>query len=236
MTYKVCFSFLWILLALNSGFCQGRKTLMKSWIKREIYDLSKNQRVDDTTYIRYTFSKNVVYICFSPGWNDNQHPWNLSGNQLTIGISTYTVENLTDSTLTIFIPGFRRIILDDEEYLTRKAENLQVVDQLNGEPVYQATKYVTPRFKVENFRRTIEQNLEGYNIRKATIFIASFIVKKDGTVDKVQVIEGITSGFDAEVCKQLIKTSKKWKPAVYNGQPVQTQMTYTIKYLDSIVK
>jgi hypothetical protein len=93
--------------------------------------LSKNQRVEDMTYTRYSFSKNVVYICFSPGWNDNKHTWNLSGNKLTIGVSTYIVENLTDSTLTIVIPGFRRIILDDEEYLIRKSASSNPNDLYN---------------------------------------------------------------------------------------------------------
>ncbi|MBS1659648.1 MAG: energy transducer TonB [Bacteroidetes bacterium] len=63
-------------------------------------------------------------------------------------------------------------------------------------------------------------------------FNASFIVNKDGVVDSVQVINGITGGFDLEVCRQLKKTSKKWKPAVYKGQPVHARMVYTIKYLD----
>jgi hypothetical protein len=225
-----------MLLTLKAGLCQGNKALTKSWIKREIYDLSNNQKADDTAYLRYTFLKKEVYICFNPGWNDNEQEWNLSGNQLSIGMNTYTVENLTDSTLTIFIAGFRRIVLDDEKYLNQKAEIPRIVDQLDGEPVYEASKYITPRYENEAFRKTIEQNLEGYNIRKATIFAATFVVKKDGTVDKVQVVKGITSGFDAEVCKQLKKTSKKWKPAVNNGQPIQTQMTYTIKYLDSLVR
>lgn len=154
---------------------------------------------------------------------------------MTFGYNTYVIENLTDSTLTISSPGFQRIILDDENYLNRK-EKPTVVAQLGGEPVYAATRYITPRYENEEFRKTIAQNLEGYNIKRAITFSASFIVKKDGTVDSVQVINGITFGFNEEVCNQIKKTSKKWKPAVYDGQPVQTRMIYTIKYLDSIVR
>jgi hypothetical protein len=236
MNLKFHLLFIVVLFAQTTGLCQGKKSIMKSWIKREVYNLSNNQKVDDTLYTRYTLLARAAYISFYPGWNDNAQAWNLSDNQLTIGLVTYTVENITDSTLTISIPGFRRIVLDDENYLNQKADSPRIVGQLDGEPVYEANKYITSRYKREDFRNTIQQNLEGYNIRKATLFVASFIVKKDGSVDNVHVIKGITDGFDAEVCKQLKKTSKRWQPALYKGQLIQTQMTYTIKYLDSIIK
>lgn len=212
-----------LFLALSAtSFCQEGKSIEKSWIKRDVYDLSANQKINDTLYTRYTFSKRSVYLCFYPGWNDNEQSWSLSGDQLVVGVSTYTIESLTDSTLTIFIPGFRRIVLDDEHYLNQRVTTSPVVDTIDNDPVYTATRLIMPRYKGLEFRKTIEQNLAGYNIRRAITFSASFIVKKDGTVDKVQVVKGITEGFDAEVCKQLKKTSKKWSPALYNGQPVAT--------------
>ena len=224
-----------ILFFFSPVFAQGKKNIMRSWIKREAFDLAKNEPVDDTLYTRYSFSKNALYISFYPGWNDYRQDWSLSGDRLTIGYDTYIIESLTDSTLTISLQGFRRIVFDEESYLNRK-EKPVVVGQLGGEPVYEATRYITPRYENEDFQKTIKQNLVGYNIKRAITFNASSIVKKDGTVDSVHVINGITYGFDEEVCKQLRQTSKKWKAAVYNGQPVQARMVYTIKYLDSIVR
>ena len=48
MTSKFCLSLLCMLLTLKAGLCQGNKAITKSWIKREIYDLSNNQNADDT--------------------------------------------------------------------------------------------------------------------------------------------------------------------------------------------
>lgn len=212
------------------------KQILKSWIKREIYSLPGNTRIDDTLYTRYSFQKNKVYISFNPGWNDAKQEWSMEASQLRIGFATYTIEEITDSTLIISSPGFRRILLDNEDYLNRKSTNLQKIGEFNNEPVYKANEYITPRYKKEGLREFISQNLEGYNIRKAITFMASFIIKKDGSVDNIQIINGISEGFDAEVIKQLKKTSKDWTPAFHNGEPIQAQMIYTIKYLDSIVK
>ena len=211
---------------------------MKSWIKRESFTLPDNIRVEDTLYTRFFFRSNTVDIAFYPGWIDNAFPqdWQLSGDQLRIGLTTYTIEELTDSTLIIASPGFRRVVLDDEKRLSQRPENLHAIGVFNNEPLYEGNRFITPRYKKDGFRKFIEQNLEGYNIKKATTFTASFVVKKDGTVDSVQIIKGISDGFNAEVIRQLKKTSKDWTPAVYGGQPIQTQMLYTIKYLDSIVR
>jgi Gram-negative bacterial TonB protein C-terminal len=231
MNTKFWLLFLSAVLALSSGHGQEKKSLLKSWIKWEAYDLANNnQKLEDTMYTRYTFLKNDVYICLTPAWNNNRQSWSLSGDQLTIGIATYTIESLTDSTLTISSPGFRRIVLEDETYFNKRAVPV-IVGQLDGEPVYEADRYITPRYEKEDFRNSLLEGLEGYNNGLAVTFNASFIVKKDGTVDQVKVINSLSSGFDEVVCKQLTKTSKKWRPAVYNGQAVQTRMFYTIKYL-----
>jgi hypothetical protein len=192
-------------------------------------------QIADTLYTRYTFQKNKAYISFYPGWNENQREWELTGNQLTIGFNVYLVDSITDSTLVLSLPGFRRIVLDDENYLNRDSTYLHKIGEFNSEPVFEANKRITPRYKKDNFLEYIRQNLEGYNIKKAITFTASFIVGKDGKVSNVRVQHGISDGFDAEVIKKITATSKDWTPAVFKGEPVQSQMIYTIKYLDSIV-
>jgi hypothetical protein len=227
---------LFCLLCFLKGICQEKKLLLKSWIRKEWYDLATNRRIDDTAYARYTFLKNKAYISMTAPWNGMQQDWQLEGNLLTIGFVHYTIEELTDSTLTISQQGFRRIVLEDESRLNQQAARPAVAGELNGEPVYETTRYITPRYKKDDYRNTLQGGLDGYNIKREITFVASFIVKKDGSVDEVRVIHGITDGFDAELVKRLKKTSGNWTPAVYQGQPVQTKMVYTIHYLDSPVK
>jgi len=236
MQSKSIFFLLCALLIGISCYSQTKKQIVKSWIKREIYSLPENLRINDTLYTRYSFQKSKVYISFYPGWNDNPQEWEMAGNQLRIGFTTYNIDSITDSTIILSSPGFRRIVLDDESFLSQHAEYLHKIGEFNNEPVYEANRWITPRYKKEHLREFISQNLEGYNIKKAITFMASFIVGKDGRVDSVQVTKGISEGFDAEVIRKLKATSKDWTPAVFKGEPVQTQMIYTIKYLDSTVK
>lgn len=233
---KTSLAVLCVLLLSQATFSQEKELLLKSWIKRESYSLPDNIREKDTLYTRYSFQKSKAYISFYPGWNEYQQDWILKSKKLTIGFTTYDIEELTDSTLIISEPGFRRILFDDENYLNQKAPIPPVAGQFDDKPLYKATRIITPRYKDGDLRKFIGQNLEGYNIRKATTFLVSFIVKEDGSVDGIQVLNGISGGFDAEVINKLKMTSKKWVPAVYKGQPVQTQMLYSIKYLDSIIK
>lgn len=217
-----------------SSFCQPEKQILKSWIKKDIYLLPENSRMEDTSYLRYAFQKGKVFISFYPAWNENQETWKMTGNKLRIGIATYTIDTLTDSTLIISIPGFRRYVLYDENYLNQMTETPSKIGEFENEPVYEANHLVTPRYNKGNLYKLITSNLEekGYNVREAATFIASMIIKKDGSVDNIQIIKSIYEGYDTEAIKQLKKTNKEWTPAFYKGEPIQTQITLKIRYLN----
>jgi Gram-negative bacterial TonB protein C-terminal len=233
---KCSFTLLFLLFIHISSHCQEKKQVLKSWVRREVYLLPDNVRLNDTAYTKYSFQKHKVDLFFEPGWNYSQQEWQLTGDQLTIGPTTYTIESITDSTLIVFKSGFLRMVLDNENYLNQKPENLHLIGEFKSEPLYEANKYITPLCKITAFRNFLAQNLGGYHITRAVTFVMSFIVRKDGSIDNIQVVNGISEGFDAEVVRQLTKTGKDWTAAVYKGQPIQTQVTYTIKYLDSIVR
>jgi len=215
---------------------QQKQRLQKSWIKTAVYSLPGNEKLQDTLYTRYTFHKGDAYISFYPGWNGSPNTWSADGDQLTIGFTTWSIEALTDSTLTISQAGFRRMVFYAEDYLARDTAHLVRIGEFNNEPLYKANKYITPRYKKTEFRAFIEKDLEGYNIKKANYFAVSFIISKTGAVEDIRVIKGITEGFDASVIGQLKKTSGSWTPATFQGKPIQSQLIFDIKYLDSIVK
>lgn len=215
---------------------QNQKKIQKSWIKTEIINLSGTETEPDTLYIRYSFDKSILYISFYPGWDDYKQEWVIDGNNLRIGFDTYKIEELTDTTLTIALKGFRRLKFSSEEYLSNQEKNLISLGDFNGKPLYKANNYITPRYsKKTSLPTIIQKHLEGYNIKKANYFLATFIVNTEGKIENVKIVKGITDGFDKEVIKQLLKTSKDWQPAYFKGKPIQTQMVYEIKYLDSLV-
>jgi hypothetical protein len=224
------------MLIVMDSFSQNRKLIQKSWIKISIENLSNRKVATDTLYTRYDFDASTLYISFYPGWDDYQQHWSVNGRNLKIGFDTYQIEELTDSSLTIFLDGFRRIRFLSEQYLSNQEKHLRVIGQCNGKPLYQANQFITPRYKRRmSFPSIIQKEVEGYNIKKATHFIMTFIVDEKGRIENAKIVNGITAGFDKEVISQLMKTSKSWRPAFHKGSPVQTQMFFEIKYLDSIV-
>ena len=48
------------------------------------------------------FRRVEPYISFSPAWDTYKQEWSIDGNRLTIGYDTYTIETLTDTSLTIY--------------------------------------------------------------------------------------------------------------------------------------
>jgi hypothetical protein len=229
-----------ILLSLSTflslaSLGQAQKMIQRDWIKVSIENLSNHEVGPDTLYTRYSFSRSVLYISLCPGLNDYTQTWAMSGNNLTIGFDTYQIEVLNDTALTISLDGFRRMTFLSEEHLSSNDEHLKTLGQYNEKPLFKANHYITPRYNGKgSFREYVHKNLEGYNIKKASYFMATFIVTEEGKVENVIVRKGITGGFDAAVTKQLLKTSKNWTPAHFKGKPVQTEMMYEIKYLDAL--
>lgn len=220
-----------------SAFSQNEKKIQKSWIKSEVENLSQKNVEPDTLYTRYTFGKSKLYISFYPGWDDYEQDWSVRDDNLTIGFDTYHIETLNDTLLVIKLEGFRKMSFLSEDYLSSQDRNLDSAGLYNGRVLYKANKFITPRYsKNKSLRDVLQQNTERYNIRRAAYFLMTFVVTDEGKIENIKVINGITEGFDNEIVTQLKKTSKQWKPAKYKSMPVQTEMFYEIKYLDSIVR
>lgn len=218
----------------TSGFAQNARKIQKSWIKISEENQSQNKIDSDTLYTRYTFDKAKLYISFYPGWDDYQQDWSTNKNNLTIGFDTYKIEVLTDTSLVIKLDGFRQFSFLAEEYLSNQPKNLDSIGMHNGKPLYRANNFITPRYlKGKSLRDVLQRNTEGYNIKKANHFFLTFIVTENGEIENIKIVKGITSGFDNQIIKNLKTTSKDWIAAMYKSNPIQTEMFYEIKYLDS---
>jgi hypothetical protein len=230
------YSLIIILIVLFSSLVYGQKRtfMKKSWIKVSSEDLSAIGTAQDTLYIRYTFNKDVVYVSFEPAWDGLTMKWQKIANGIRMGFQDYTINELTDTSLILEAPGFRRIKLLAEEYLISKSEVPMVVDTLNGKPVYLANKIITPRFqKGKSLGNELEKYTHGYNIRKLSRLLIAFIVNERGVIQNIKVIDGITAGLDNSIVKAIFNTSKKWTPAHYNGKPIQTLMFFKTRIINT---
>lgn len=225
-----------LVLFASKTFAQNQKMIQRSWIKTSVENLSDRPVEPDSLYIRYTFDKVGLNISFYPGWDDYKQTWSVNGNKLKIDFDTYKIEALTDTTLVLFLDGFRRMKFVSEDYVSKQKQNLVYLNDYNGKALYKANQCITPRFAgKESLQNLILKKVEGYHVVKASYFLVTFVVGEDGEVGNIKIIKGITDGFNKEVENQLVKTSKNWKPAYFQGKPIQTEISYEIKYLDSIV-
>jgi hypothetical protein len=227
-----------LVLSISSApFAQSKKLLQRSWVRYEVQNLSAKETAPDTLYTRYTFDKSSLYISFYPGWDDYKVNWNLKKNGLAINFDTYRIEELTDSSLTIALDGFRRVRFWAEDYLCQQDKYLILLDSFNNKPLYKATNYITPRYaKHISLQTVLQKNLEGHNIKKAAYFMATFIVNDKGSIENVRVVNSINQEFDNDVIQLIKKTSGSWIPANFKGMPIQTQTFYDIKYLKSLTR
>lgn len=225
-------------IACSAAVFSQQKLLKKSWINISIEEFRDSDPLPDTTYLRYEFDNTHLNFSFDPGWNNSmQLPWSLRGKALTLGYDTWTIEHLSDTALTIYLKGYRRMKFIAEEYLTRFDEYLEPIGEHNGKPLYKANRVVTPRYKKNNplgddIRK--QDLTDDYNIRKARTFLMSFIITEDGRVENPKILKGIIEGYDNGVVEELLKT--RWRPAIHKGKAVQTLMYYEVKFLDSLIQ
>ncbi|MGI4739724.1 MAG: energy transducer TonB [Janthinobacterium lividum] len=227
-----------VLLGLPSAaFSQAEKKIQKAWIRTSAENLSDRDIGPDTLYTRYTFDKPKLYISFYPGWDDYQQEWTINQDKLAIGFDAYHIEELTDTSLVIKLAGFRKYSFLTEDYLSSQKKYLDSIGVYKGKVLYKANNFITPRYlKGKPLGTIIQKSVEGYNVKRANYFLATFVITESGEVENIKILKGITSGFDNEIIKQLQSTSKYWKPARYRKNAVQTEMRYEIKYLNSIVR
>jgi hypothetical protein len=231
---KSMLPFCLLCLITVSSFAQNQKKIQKSWIKTSIENLSDKPR-EDVRYMRYNFGKNKVSASLDPACNTYSLDYSVNENTVQIGYALYVIEELTDTSLTIMQEGFSRIKFLSEDYLTNKENVLVQAGEINGKSFYKATDTITARYeKSAPLREALSKNTEGYNVKNECYFLMTFVITEEGKIENVKVEKSIAEGFDAEVIKNLMKTSKDWKPAYYKGKPIATQMHYDVKFLKSI--
>jgi TonB family protein len=114
--------------------------------------------------------------------------------------------------------------------ITTTNENITQQD----EPVFSAVQE-QPEFpggKTAMYKYLGENIVYPKEAQKSNIFgnvYLQFIVKKDGSVEKVELLKGLGHGCDEEAIR-VIKAMPKWKPAKQNGKAVNAYINMPIQY------
>ncbi|MCF8331705.1 MAG: energy transducer TonB [Bacteroidales bacterium] len=71
-------------------------------------------------------------------------------------------------------------------------------------------------------KEAMEKGIEG------TVYV-TFVIEKDGSVNKVQILRGIGKACDEEAMR-VIRNMSRWKPGFQRGKPVRVQYNIPIKF------
>ncbi|HEX7414796.1 MAG TPA: energy transducer TonB [Bacteroidia bacterium] len=93
--------------------------------------------------------------------------------------------------------------------------------------------YTEPTFMGRDsaFTAYAKQNLKISSSGNSGIIVVSFLVTKDGAAEKIEVTKPLTN---CTACSDdvinLIKSVKKWQPAIVNGKPIDATKKINIQY------
>jgi len=94
----------------------------------------------------------------------------------------------------------------------------------------------SPEFKGSEkaFREFLQKNLIYPQSAKekgieGTVYV-EFIVNRDGTIENISVVRGISKALDEEAIRVIRLTSGKWKPGKQNGKTVKASMIVQVKF------
>jgi hypothetical protein len=113
------------------------------------------------------------------------------------------------------------------------------IDSVTDDFIIKEAIYKDPEYKggMENFKNYIRKNYkfsEKSNISNGKIQ-ASFIIERDGELNKVDLIKDIGEETGKELI-HVLKTSEKWSPGLQNGKPVSNKYYITLFIRNEILK
>ena len=106
-----------------------------------------------------------------------------------------------------------------------KTSNFFVSDEKEGEPEYPGGFQALTKFISDNLKYPEDARKNGVQGK----VLIEFVVKKDGSIGKVKVIQGVGSECDKEAVR-VVKLMPKWQPGTKDGKPVKVKMTIPINY------
>lgn len=115
------------------------------------------------------------------------------------------------------IPEFKKEeeVVDDNEYI-----KVQFMPRFNGQDAAYFRNYVSENLKFPV--SAVESGVTG------TVFV-SFVIEKDGSVSKVEILRGVHPVLDKAVA-EAIQKSPSWEPGIQEGKFVKVRYSIAISF------
>jgi tetratricopeptide (TPR) repeat protein len=241
------------------GFAQAKKDfLYKSWVKVAVIYRDGQELSDDLelkySYTRYLFEKpNRLFVSTDTKGKGASFTFLLKDRVLEVKnsagylINSFLVERMNDKELILLQMGqewftdpdcLRFSFLPEADWQKSMPLRPEDILSISGpDTVFREGERIYAQFKGNtSFHEFLAKNIPEYNNLKSgrdSYFLASFIVRKSGQVDSLQILEGISPAFDRQFVKAFEKGMRNWAPASYGGRSVDVQMSEEFRFISS---
>jgi len=144
---------------------------------------------------------------------------------LSRGLFIHTNYILKLNLIPIIFALFVIVSVFSSENLSAQIDNQEIEMEAEVMPEYPGgfgalAKYLQRNLKYPDI--AIEHNIQG------KVYV-KFVVRKDGSIEHIEVVKGIGGGCDQEAVR-VIKNSPKWSPGMHDGEPVNVWFTVPINF------
>jgi len=105
----------------------------------------------------------------------------------------------------------------------------------NNDMIYTSSVEVMPEYKggMDKLYDRLEHNIRYFFLDRmkeiqGKVWV-SLVIEKDGSVNNVKMLRGLTEEEDNEVIR-VVKNLRKWKPGMNDGKPVRVQLIIPIDF------
>jgi len=100
-----------------------------------------------------------------------------------------------------------------------------IFTEVDKEPSFPGGMQEMMSFLQENLVYPEESRNAG---EEGTVFV-TFVVKSDGSIANVEVVQGVSTELDEEA-KRVVKMMPEWEPGKFDGETVNTQFTLPVRF------
>lgn len=255
---QVLLLLLLLMFASSPLFAQANKSgLLGSWVKVKVEFKDGVALSDEETikysYLRYNFENpNKAYVGFTFEDKGTVMTFSLNSSVLELRNSfghisnSFLVEKLSADELVMLQMGqggfespdcLRYYFIPEEKYQSSIPLKSTDVLAITGiDTLYAASPKVYATYKGNvSFHDYLTAHIQAYKgvVASDNFFLASFIVRKTGEVDSLQIMEGISPIFDKQFVRAFNKAKGKWQPATIGGRSVDVRMYEQFRFVSS---
>ena len=213
-----------------------KQKIVDEWVKDNIslYDGSPILKDDiRNMQLRYTFMENDSFQITING-KTGRSAYQVKNDTLYFAKNVaFKIERLDDIKLVFravildsvgqskalrlsFIPArFHNIGFTPQTYRTKGQDTIYVSKHNYLEPLFMDADRSASQFISDNFF---------FPAYKAGDFFARFIITKQGDIKGIEVLESTHENYNKYLIKAIKATAGKWKPAVWEGKPINTEI------------